>query len=69
MRQEQAPRPRKPLWLLQLYNWLYWHPSAPATCPTRVLDHALMSPGLRRYLPDDPLYVAPNPFEELHNAS
>lgn len=55
-----AQRRKKPLWLAQLHNWLYWHHtthvavtlgSTPARC--------LMSPGLRRYLPDDPLYAFP----------
>ena len=59
-------RAKRPLWLAQLYNWLYWHRAAPAHVAQHV-ERAFMSPGLRRWLPDDPLYVAPSPFEELHN--
>jgi len=57
---------KKPLWLAQLHNWLYWHPVRRKLVAAAVLDRALMSPELRRYLPDDPLYAFPrSPFEEL----
>jgi len=60
-------RARKPLWLAQLHNWLYWHADVHARITLSVCrDHALMSPALRRYLPDDPLYAFPRSvWEEL----
>jgi hypothetical protein len=61
-----ARRQRKPLWLAQLHNWLYWHP-APRGHVALCVERSLMSPALRRYLPDDPLYCMPSPFEQLHD--
>jgi hypothetical protein len=63
--QRRAERPRKPLWLAQLHNWFYWHP-AQRGHTARCVERSLMSPALRRYLPDDPLYAFPRSvWEEL----
>jgi hypothetical protein len=61
-------KPKRPLWLAQLYSWLYWHPAAAVTLSSG-LERSLMSPALRRWLPGDPLYCVPkpSPFEALHD--
>jgi hypothetical protein len=52
------PVNKLPLWLSQFYNWAYYHPADHSAAP-RVLDRQLMSPLLRRFLPDDELYAFP----------
>jgi hypothetical protein len=60
MQAELTQRAKRPLWLAQLHNWRYWHSAEHCAVTTSaVRDRALMSPGLRHYLLDDPLYAFP----------